>query len=300
MGKIIQKFEVPQGATNSKFAIKTVKKEINQYNPHWHDHYEIIFVKSSKIKIIATNTITPLKKNSIALFPPYTVHDSISDENFAEITVLSISSAFYSQILNNAENSILSFLDNISLSLSPTVCVAPNSKEFERIFKNIEREYKNYNLASDAIVHGNLLVLFGLLYKNQKFISSGEMLSGDDGFNCSKVKKYITENFHCKLTLTTVATHFNYSPTYFSKIFKRSMGISFNNYLNSLKIKKAQELLFLQNKSTTEVANLLNYDSPQNFCRIYKQKTGFSPYQHKNNYALNIAPFFRNKHTTKN
>ncbi|MBQ3046423.1 MAG: AraC family transcriptional regulator [Clostridia bacterium] len=295
MKKIIQRTEVPQGATNSKFAIKIVRKEINQCNPHWHDHYEIIFIKSNKLKISTTNTIIPLKKYSIVLFPPYTVHDTISDEDFAEVVVLSLSSAFYQQILNNAENSILSFLDNISLSLSPTICDAPNSRDFERIFINIEKEYKNYTHASDAIVHGNLLVLFGLLYKNETPISPDTTLTNDQGFNRVKVKEYITENFHCKLTLSDVATHFNYSPTYFSKIFKKSLGISFNNYLNSLKIKKAQELLFLKNKNTTEVANLLNYDSPQNFCRIYKQKTGFSPYQHKNSYTLNIAPFFKNK-----
>lgn len=294
MKKFIQKFEISQGRTNSKFAIKSVKKEKSQCNPHWHDHYEIIFVRSNLMQLTTINKITPLDKYSITIIPPYVIHDSISGEDFGEVTVLSLSSVYCLQIFNNTESSIAPFFDNISLSLTPTIGFIPNTKEVEHIFKNIEREYINYSYASDTVVHGNLLTLFGLLYKNQKLISSSEDYANDEFFEAVKVKNYIAENFNCKLTLTNVATHFNYSPTYFSKIFKRNMGISFNDYVNSLKIKKAQELLFLQNKSTTEVADMLDYDNPQNFCRIYKQKTGFSPYQHKNNYAINIAPFFKN------
>ncbi len=295
MKKFIQKFEISQSLTNSKFAIKYVKKEKSQCNPHWHDHYEIIFVRSNKIKLTTINTITPMKKYSLAIIPPYIIHDSISDEDFGEVTVLSLSSIFCSQIFNNTDSSIMPFFDYISLSLTPTIGYIPNTKDVEHILKSIEKEYTNYSYASDTVVHGNLLALFGLLYKNQKLISSGENSANDEFFETAKIKKYITENFNSKLTLTNVATHFNYSPTYFSKIFKKNMGISFNDYINSLKIKKAQELLFLQNKSTTEVAYLLNYDNPQNFCRIYKRKTGFSPYQHKNNYSINIAPFFKTK-----
>lgn len=291
MNKFIQKFEISQGVVNSKFVIKNVLKEKNQCNPHWHDHYEIIFVKSKGTKLTTINTVTPLEQYSIVLIPPFIIHDTICEEDFTEVTVLSLSSVFYSQIFNGTDNAIASFLDNVAISLTPTVGVVSAHKYAERIFKNVKKEYADYSHASDVIVQGNLLILFGLMYKNQKLALPGNNYVNDEFFDSAEVKKYIAENFNCKLSLTDVAMHFNYSPTYFSKIFKRNIGISFNDYTNSLKIKKAQELLFLQNKSITEVAALLNYEATQNFCRIYKQKTGFSPYQHKNNYTINVASF---------
>lgn len=78
------------------------------------------------------------------------------------------------------------------------------------------------------------------------------------------------------LTLAATADYAGYSPAYFSKYFKRLMGLSFKAYTDRERIWAAKDML-LEGKTVTETAALLHYDSPSSFCRAFRRIAGYSP-----------------------
>lgn len=93
---------------------------------------------------------------------------------------------------------------------------------------------------------------------------------------------FINTNFHKDLSLTDVAENFNLSAGYVGIIFKKSQGINFKDYVNTLKVKKAKEIM----KSNTQIkikdlANELGYNSTNTFIRIFKKYEGISPGAYK-------------------
>ena len=70
-----------------------------------------------------------------------------------------------------------------------------------------------------------------------------------------KILTYFDENFAERLTLQKVAADLGYHPVYFSRIFNKYIGMSFNDYLNRLRIDKIQEEL---SKGKASVANTVH------------------------------------------
>lgn len=108
--------------------------------------------------------------------------------------------------------------------------------------------------------------------------------AGDNkGESVDKAKEYIGEHF-CEntLSLNEVARHVNLAPTYFSTLFKTIEGVNFVDYLNRLRIEKAQELLCCTSKHVTEISDSLGYSDYRYFSRVFKKYTGDTPKNYKN------------------
>jgi len=67
------------------------------------------------------------------------------------------------------------------------------------------------------------------------------------------------------------------SPAHFSRIFKKVMGLPYQDYLNGRRITKAKNLLRTSAQSVTEIAVSLGFADPTGFGRIFKKLTGHTP-----------------------
>lgn len=88
---------------------------------------------------------------------------------------------------------------------------------------------------------------------------------------------YIKDHFMDKISLEEVAVRVGYSPTYFSKIFKQEMGLSFKEYLNNLRVEKSKPLLLGGNISISEICTIVGYNDQSYFCKTFKSITGTTP-----------------------
>lgn len=92
---------------------------------------------------------------------------------------------------------------------------------------------------------------------------------------------YIERNYAENLTLETISRHFAINPTYFCKLFKKSVGATFINYLTDIRIKKAMQLIRETNMPNYLIAEKTGYQTPEYFSKIFKKKTGLSPKEYK-------------------
>lgn len=96
-----------------------------------------------------------------------------------------------------------------------------------------------------------------------------------------KAKKYIDQNFREDLSLDEISGVYDISPFYFSKVFKTQTGVTFTDYLTSVRVNKARELLESTNKSMKEICSEVGYSDPNYFSRIFKKHTGVTPTEYK-------------------
>ncbi len=92
-----------------------------------------------------------------------------------------------------------------------------------------------------------------------------------------KVKKYIHENYSdSQLSLSSVGEEFCITEVYLSKLFKQATGENFSKYVEGIRMEKAKELME-QKKKTSEIADMVGYNSPQVFRRAWKRYYGDTP-----------------------
>ena len=79
------------------------------------------------------------------------------------------------------------------------------------------------------------------------------------------------------ITLKDISRKFFYDYNYISKNFKKLMNVGLRDYLYNNRLEKSVRLLASEDKSITEISELLGYSSIHSFSRSFKQKYGVSP-----------------------
>ena len=97
----------------------------------------------------------------------------------------------------------------------------------------------------------------------------------------AKAINFIQNHYQSDLTLAEVAATVYLSPYYFSRLFKRTTGINFSQYLTKIRIDAAKDLLRKSNSSIKEIAQTVGYADPGYFGLVFKKVVGVPPGQYR-------------------
>lgn len=98
-------------------------------------------------------------------------------------------------------------------------------------------------------------------------------------------KAYIQEQFTCvNFSVNSVAERVNVSPGYLSSIFKKEYGQGIHEYMTSLRIERACEMLIHTEKGIGTIGVEVGYPNPYHFSMNFKKYTNMNPteYRRKN------------------
>ncbi|MCI9305816.1 MAG: response regulator [Lachnospiraceae bacterium] len=96
-----------------------------------------------------------------------------------------------------------------------------------------------------------------------------------------KARVYISRNYKKDLSLESMSREMDMSPYYFSKLFKEVTGTNFVEYVTSIRIRRAKELLREGKSSVKQICQEIGYGDPNYFSRIFKKWTGQTPTEFK-------------------
>lgn len=88
---------------------------------------------------------------------------------------------------------------------------------------------------------------------------------------------YITENCGEKIYIETLAEMISVSPDYFTKMFKESIGKTPIDYINTVRVNRALELLSVSDVPINEIAERSGFSNANYFHKIFKQYMNTSP-----------------------
>lgn len=154
---------------------------------------------------------------------------------------------------------------------------------FEKIADEIGQ---NIDKHSQTIIVSNisLFLNYCMRFYDRQFITR----SKENKDILSRFENLLNDYFESDKPLTLglpsvryCAEQLNISPNYFGDMIKKETGRTALDYIQSKLINEAKILMYDKKKQISEIAHHLGFNYQQHFTRLFKQKTGITPYEFK-------------------
>ena len=96
-----------------------------------------------------------------------------------------------------------------------------------------------------------------------------------------RVRLFVEANVSEEISLDKAADLACMERTSFSRFFVNQVGIPFSQWLKTVRVAKAQELIQKNNLTIIEIAHAAGFSSHRTFQRVFKQFTDRTPSQFK-------------------
>jgi AraC-like DNA-binding protein/mannose-6-phosphate isomerase-like protein (cupin superfamily) len=144
------------------------------------------------------------------------------------------------------------------------------------IFQETQSRLRGYEIAVSSLIKRLLLLL--LRNDNEHMLSHAE----ENGLaRLRPVLEFVNARLSEKIAVEDACSLVNVSYHYFIKYFKKVMGVSFVDYVNYQRIKKAERLLLTSDLSILEVGYAVGIANMAQFYKLFKRHNQCSPREFK-------------------
>ncbi len=150
-----------------------------------------------------------------------------------------------------------------------------------KLFSLFRELYKNHLAEGTAYKIKEYSNFLKLLYELITYkLNTAEEYKVD--MKLGKAVQYMKMNFYKSVTVEELSRISGYSTSHFRKLFVNIYSVSPQEFMLNYRIQKAKELLIdEEEKSIEEISDIIGMCNPSYFCRVFKKKTGISPYKYK-------------------
>ncbi len=225
---------------------------------HFHKAFELAYVIGGSADYVIEDEHYIVEKDQIAFSHCYYKHKAFLKPKHEKYVI---------QVPENFSGEFSSFFQKETLP--PFL----HDKKFNKtLLPFIKKLAQANNDMLPFVSKGYIIIIFGLLFEHY---GSVDVVKKNKNISIiSGILSYLEEHYHEPLTAELVASRFGYNKCYFSHIFNEFLGITFNNYLNSLRLNKFEEQIAISpQKNVVDLAFECGFASTATFYRAKKART---------------------------
>ncbi len=238
-------------------------------NAHLHTSNEIYYLMSGTRRYTVENEIYDLVPGDVVIIPSMTLHGTLSVPGTPADSMHErfLQTVYDGELPSELEKCFQTHYYHIE---------GADADALRRLINESRKELDSPSDNGELLLYANLVKMMVILSRCGQGTFDTSNLSGRDRIMQSAAY-YIKENSERKLKLGEVAKQFFYSREYFSSLFKNSIGMSFVEYLNSVRISKALQLLDETSLKVTEISERCGFDDSNYFATVFKKTVGMTP-----------------------
>ncbi len=255
-------------------------KPVSMLRCHYHRVYEIYYMNKGERYYFIKDKLYHIKDGDMVFISPNEIHATLNVKNgLVDRMLVNFDKTFIQESARMFDD--INFFEVFEENIAIVTFENKERLAVEKLLSDITKEYEGQN----SLAKQRLMLLELLRQVNENKARLGENgLPGPSYVHktITDVIGYINNNYELDLTLENVSNKFFISPCYLSRTFKRTVNVSFVDYINNVRVMEAKKLLALSNKNIMQVGECVGFKSNTHFGRIFKKITGVSPLQFRN------------------
>lgn len=177
----------------------------------------------------------------------------------------------------SSDRIMLSCINPLIIKQKSNVSIFFGDDEIEGLILEMFSEHMKKNDFYEIVIKSNLMKLLVMIER----MSIAESSDDNHRYLIGEVVRYIHNNLNSKIKLSDLCNLTNISESLLASAFKKTTGQTIIEYVNTLKINKAKQLLKETNMSVTNISYDLGFSDGAYFNRVFKKNTNRSPKEYR-------------------
>lgn len=256
---------------NMRYSVLTVT---NVYTAmHWHDSIEILYVTEGELSVTVNNKNYRLHRDDFIVIDRKTIH-STSNKRKTRYLLIQIPYSFLKQFIPNVDfirfSGICSLLEKDNRDILNSM-----RNTLSQLSYLYEHQYDGYHMRYFSLLFSFLDCLF-THYREE--LSSSEIKKTEKYIErLSLITEYVENHYQEPITLREAAQILSINPEYFSRFFKKYMGVTFLEYVYSIRLQSAYQEIINTDLPIQEIQERNGFTSPKIFSRMFREQYGKTP-----------------------
>mgnify|MGYP000663529430 FL=1 len=277
----------PHGTKDDPFSTYHIENAGRSFQipVHWHDEFEIIYVRSGFLTVSISGESYIGKTGEAFVVSPGNLHLMGSQTGTVDYYTFLFPLKYISFRTDDMlDEKLLEPLNSGHLMICPRV--KDTAKELCEQLIEIYMAKKDESESKIATQVRTKIILLQFILEMWK---KGFVIENDtSGRNTveKEMVSYIQQNFTGKISLREFGEQFHLSEKYISRYFKEHFHITLSQYVTYLRLEHAKQLLQDTDIPVTDVAMQSGYQNVSYFIRSFQKAYAVSPLKYrKNNYS---------------
>ena len=246
--------------------------------PHWHAQVEINFIYSGGMSYRMSNYVVDLAAGDLCIFWGGQPHQATNVQPGTELIAIHLPLVHFFRLRLSAD--LMQRLTRGGAAVTST----QGTGDVELFRRLTEYMQGDDGARSSYAIEELLLRLNRLTFEPHRVLGaesdigiSDEPLDASAFRNIIEICAYVTENFRDDIGSVEIASSLDIHPKYAMSVFKKSTGMTLNEYLTLMRLSYAQSLLLQDDANILDVALDSGFGSLSAFTQSFRKVTGQSP-----------------------
>ena len=249
-----------------------------------HDFWEIVYIDKGKVQICRDEETLVLSQGEIVFHRPNEFHSIKAlnaSPNFFVVSFVCKSPLMkhlekYQAVLNET---LKGYITSIIEESKNTFIIPKNDPSLKKLVKKEDAPVGGEQLIRTYLEQFLIFLIRNISQKKEPSVFPSK--ESMENYIVVLTKNFIQDNLGKPFRINDLCQKLGYSKSYLSKIFHQQSGETIANYAVKETIKLSKQLIRDDKYKFSQISDMLSFDNPQYFSRVFKRVTGMRPTEFK-------------------
>lgn len=263
---------------DTEFFLQTTPSGGTACTAHIHSAVELLYINEGGFSVVLEDQTYDVEAGDLILFCSNSIHHVFA-KNLPKCSyyVIKIPPSALPEISGAASSAEYVLRFALHHSESKFIWKEQELKQSNMWFllQSLVQEYKLPSYASDFAIKLKIMeLMLAILREDRTTYSHGQRGMTEAIYqSVLYIRQYFAEDINEKKLACKVCMSYSY----FSRSFKKVTGLTFRQYLNKIRVHRAEQLLLTTNLSVSEVATRCGFNNISYFISVYRSIKGETP-----------------------
>ncbi len=250
--------------------------EIGTFHYNWHKDLEILVILKGSVEVCTENKLFCLEEDDVILINSNEGHATFSKTPESVAFLFRLNPDFLQKYISDYQYIRFKLRTDTDTRNLPPYCLI--RKFMAQMISSKVKSTPEDELLFFSAFYGLLNILTKEFSRKENKNLLGLEKSTTD---IHKIILYIEDHYREKLSLDEVAEYFGYNSSYFSQMFRSSVGINFYEFLTRRRLREAVRELDRTNKKILDIANDTGFPNLKAFNTRFRELFERTPSEYR-------------------